>query len=305
MRILSTPFGSRLAAKVEAIRALERDGFAGAWLPSAGHDAMTVLALAGAVTSSIELGTFVQPTYLRHPVAMAQAALAVQAGSNNRFVLGIGLSHRRVIEDSLGLDFSKPVRHMREYLSVLVPLLRGEQVDFEGDVFRVHARVQVPDAAPPAVVVAAIGPQMLRVAGRYADGTALWMAGPRYIEGTVVPEITRAAREAGRPAPRVIAGAPIVVTSDRDAARARIARAYAGYGTLPSYQRAITGSGGAGPEDVSVIGTEEEVERELGRWRDAGVTDFYAAIDGESAEVRERTRQFLMAVGRRYSAVRP
>jgi 5,10-methylenetetrahydromethanopterin reductase len=295
MRILSTPFGSSLTAKVEAIRALEADGFAGAWLPSMGHDAMTVLALAGAVTSSIELGTFVQPTYARHPVSMAQGALAVQAASNNRFVLGIGLSHRRVIEDSWGLDFSKPVRHMREYLSILGPLLRGEQVDFEGEAFRVHSRVQVPDAAPPQVVVAAIGPQMLRVTGRLADGTALWMAGPRYIEEVVVPEISRAAREAGRAAPRIIAGVPICVTSDHDAARERIARAYAMYNALPSYQRAIQGSGAAGPEDVAIIGSEEEVETELRRWRDAGVTDFYAAIDGESAEVRARTRDFLKA----------
>ncbi len=227
---------------------------------------------------------------------MAQGALAAAAASGNRFVLGLGLSHKRVIEAAWGLDFSHPVRHMREYLSVLQPLLRGEQVDFEGQDFRIHTRLQVPDAAPPPVIIAALGPQMLRLAGRLADGTALWMAGPKYIEEVVIPEITRAAAEAGRPTPRIIAGVPIVVTFDVAAARERIARAYAGYGTLPSYQRAIYGSGASGPADLAVIGTEEQVETELRRWRDAGVTDFYAAIEGESPEARQHTRDFIKSL---------
>jgi F420-dependent oxidoreductase-like protein len=217
----------------------------------------------------------------------------VHAASRDRFVHGLGLSHKREIEDASGLDFSKTVRHMREYLSVLVPLLRGEKVDFEGEVYRVHSQLSVPDAAAPAVVIAALGPQMLRLAGRMTDGTALWLAGPKYVEEVVVPEISRGASEAGRPPPRIIAGTPIVVTADAAAARERIGRAYAGYNTLPSYQRVIQGSGAAGPEDVAIIGTEEEVETQLRRWRDVGVTDFYAAIDGENAEVRARTRALL------------
>ncbi|MGD9932856.1 MAG: TIGR03564 family F420-dependent LLM class oxidoreductase [Dehalococcoidia bacterium] len=296
MRIVSTPFGSSLQAKVAAIRSLEADGFTGAWLPSAGHDVLTTMALAGAVTNTIELGAFVQPTFSRHPVSMAQGALAAQAASGNRFVLGLGLSHKRVIEDAWGLDFSRPVRHMREYLTVLNPLLRGERVDFDGEDFRVHAQIQVPDAAAPSVVIAALGPQMLCLAGRLCDGTALWMAGPKYIQEVVVPELSRGAKEAGRPTPRIIAGVPIVVTSDVVAARERIATAYAGYGTLPSYQRAIYGSGASGPADLAVIGTEEQVETELRHWRDAGVTDFYAAIDGETAESRAHTREFLKSL---------
>jgi 5,10-methylenetetrahydromethanopterin reductase len=296
MRILSTPFGSSLEAKVNAIKSLEARGFAGAWLPSAAHDAMTVLALAGAATSSIELGTFVQASYSRHPVSMAQGALAVQAASGNRFVLGIGLSHKRVIEDAWGLDFSRPVRHMSEYLQVLGPLLRGEKVDFEGEIFRVHSQIVVPDAQAPQVVVAALGPQMLRMAARHSDGTALWMAGPKYVREVVVPEMSHAAAEAGRPAPRIIAGVPIVISGDVAGARERIAKGYAAYNTLPSYQRVIQGSGAAGPEDVAVIGTEEEVGAQLREWRDAGVTDFYAAIDGESEAVRQRTREWLEGV---------
>ncbi len=152
---------------------------------------------------------------------------------------------------------------------------------------------QRPDISVLAVDMA---DQMLRLAGRMCDGTALWMAGPKYIEEVVVPELGRGASEAGRPTPRIIAGVPIVVTNDVAAARERIATAYAGYGTLPSYQRAIYGSGASGPADLAVIGTEEQVESQLRRWRDAGVTDFYAAVDGQDAEVRAHTRAFLKSL---------
>lgn len=293
MRIVSTVFGSALQTKVEGLKQLEADGFAGGWLPSGGHDAMTVLALAAAETRSIELGTFVQPTYLRHPVAMAQAALTVQAASGGRFVLGLGLSHKRVIEEAYGLDYSRPVRHMREYLEVLLPLLDGEAVSHAGQVFRVNARVAVPDASAPPVVVAALGPQMLRLAGRLTAGTALWMAGRRYVEEVAVPEITQAAAEAGRPAPRIIAGLPVAVTRDREAARDRISRGYSGYFEMPSYRRVIEGSGGSGAADVAIIGAEEEVELELRLLRDSGVTDFYVAVEGQDADTRARTREFF------------
>ncbi len=296
MRIITVPTGSTLSEKLSSVEQLEADGFAGAWLPSMGHDAMTVLALAGPRTDAIELGTYVIPTYTRHPVPMAQQALAVQIASGGRFVLGLGLSHQIVIEDSWGLDFSRPVGHMREYLTVLQPLLRGEQVDFEGEHFRVHSRLEFADAQPISVIVAALGPQMLRVAGRLADGTALWLAGPRWIEDVVIPEMGRAAAEAGRPAPRVIAGVPVAVSADADLARERIGRLFAMYNTLPSYQRVIQGSGGEGPADLAIVGSEEEVERELIRWRDVGVTDFYAAFDGASAEERRRTREFFAAL---------
>ena len=278
MRILSPPMASTMSGKIEAIKSLEADGFAGAYLPSVGHDAMTVLALAAGETSEIELGTYVIPTYTRHPVAMAQQALATNAAAGGRFTLGLGLSHEVVIRDSWGLDFDRVVRHMREYLEVLQPLMRGEQVDYEGEMFQVHSQLDLPDCEAPSVVVAALGPQMLRVTGRLADGTALWLAGPKWIEEVVVPEMGSAAREAGRAEPRIIAGVPISITANPDAARSRISKAYAMYNTLPSYQRVIEGSGADDPAGVSIVGSEEEVERELLRWRDVGVTDFYAAF---------------------------
>ena len=198
MRILSPPLAATMAGKLDAIRQLEADGFDGAYLPSVGHDAMTVLALAAGETSTIELGTYVIPTYTRHPVAMAQQALATNAAAGGRFTLGLGLSHEVVIRDSWGLDFSKVVRHMREYLEVLQPLMRGEQVDFEGEEFRVHSKLELPDCEPPSVIVAALGPQMLRVTGRLADGTALWLAGPKWIEEVVIPEMGDAAAGRGQ-----------------------------------------------------------------------------------------------------------
>lgn len=296
MRILAPPNGTTLAGKIEAVRELEADGFSGAFLPSMGHDAMTVLALAAGETSEIELGTFVIPTYTRHPVAMAQQALATNAAAGGRFTLGIGLSHEVVIRDSWGLDFSRVVRHTREYLEVLQPLMRGEQVDVEGEMFQVHSQLELPDCEAPPVIVAALGPQMLRVTGRLADGTALWLAGPKWIEEVVIPEMGAAARDAGRPDPRVIAGVPIAVTSDPDACRQRISRAFAMYNTLPSYQRVIQGSGADDPAGVAIVGSEEEIERELLRWRDIGVTDFYAAFEGVSADERQRTREFIAAL---------
>lgn len=296
MKISTMPVGAALSDKLSSIEQLEADGFAGAWLPSIGHDAMTVLALAGARTDQIELGTYVIPTYTRHPYVMAQQALAAQIAAGGRFTLGIGLSHQVVIEDALGLDFSRPVGHIREYLSVLQPLLRGEPVDFEGEHFRVHSQIELSDARPVSVIVAALGPQMLRLTGRLADGTALWLAGPRWIEDVVVPEMGAAARAAGRPEPRIVAGVPIVVTADPARARERIARVFARYNELPSYQRVIQGSGGDSPADVAIVGSEEEVERELIRWREAGVTDFYAACDGVDEAERRQTRQFIAAL---------
>ena len=296
MRILAPPTGTTLADKVDSIERLESDGFAGSFVASPTHDAPTVLTLAGERTAQIELGTFVLPTYTRHPVTMAQLALTLNTAVGGRFTLGIGLSHRVVIADSWGLSFDNVVRHMREYLEVLQPLLRGEVVHHEGEEFRIHSQVDLPDAEAPSVLVAALGPQMLRVTGRLADGTALWLAGAKWIEEVVVPEMGGAAQAEGRPDPRIIAGVPIVITANPDAARERIAKAFAMYNTLPSYQRVIQGSGAEGPEGVAIVGGEEEVERELRRWRDLGVTDFYAACDGVDAEERRRTYEFVSAL---------
>lgn len=281
---------------IRQIQRAEESGFDAAWLPNIfGLDAVTTLALAGRETSRIELGTFVVPTYPRHPMALAQQALTAAAAAGGRFTLGIGLSHRVVIEGMFGLDYSKPVRHMREYLSVLVPLLEGKPVQFRGEEYRVQGQLTVPGAGRVPVIVAALGPQMLKVAGRLADGTATWMGGPAYLRETAIPAIRAAAAEAGRPAPRVVSGFPVAVTADAAAARASAAKVFAVYGTLPSYRAVLDVEGAAGPADVAIVGSENDVAEQLRALAAAGVTDFNASpfpVEGDPAAVG-RTIEFL------------
>jgi F420-dependent oxidoreductase-like protein len=273
---------------------VEGQGFAALWMANIfGLDAITTLALAGLKTPRIELGTAVVPTYPRHPTAMAQQALTAQVACGGRFVLGIGLSHRVVIEDMFGFSFEKPARHMREYLEVLQPLLRGEMVHHRGETYRVNAQIAVPGASPPPVLVAALGPAMLALTGRLADGTITWMCGPRTLGEHIVPRIRKAASEAGRPEPRIVAGFPIVVTKNVDAARRTIAEQLQVYGQLPSYRSMLDREGAAGPADVALVGDEKDLARELDRLRDVGVTDFVAAVVATEADAEQRTLAFL------------
>jgi F420-dependent oxidoreductase-like protein len=272
----------------------EADGFASYALSQIfGLDTMGVLAIVGREVPRIPLATGVVPTYPRHPVTMAQQALTVQAASGGRFMLGIGLSHQMVIENMFGESFDKPVRHMREYLSVLMPLLHERTVDFKGDVYRVSMRLGVSDVEAPPVLVAALGTQMLKVAGRMADGTSTWMTGPATLASHTVPTITAAAEEAGRPAPEIWTSLPICVTNDVDAARQRAAQEFQVYGFLPSYRAMLDREGAEDPGAVAIAGDVGTVEKELGRLRDAGVTEFVASIFG-TREERDRTRALLL-----------
>src|SRR5207248_5065226 len=225
-------------------RAAEQDGFASYALPQIfGLDAMGVLAVVGREVPRIELMTGVVPTYPRHPMTMAQQALTVQAASGGRFVLGIGLSHQIVIENMFGLSFDHPLRHMREYLSVLMPLLREGAVDFTGETIRTQATIDVADRQAPPVLVAALGPKMLELAGTVADGTMTWMTGPNTLAEYTVPAIVEAAKRANASAPRVAASLPICVTDDVAGARERAARDFQVYGFLPSYRAMLDREG--------------------------------------------------------------
>jgi F420-dependent oxidoreductase-like protein len=264
----------------EMARAEER-GFASIWVSNVqrGFDALTVLALAGLRTRTVELGTFVVPTYTRHPVVMAQQALTTQAATNGRLLLGIGLSHRVVIEQGLGLDFSHPIRHMREYLACLTGFLSGQPMTYAGEEFHINNfTLSVPGGTPPPVLVAALGPQMLKLTGRMAGGTVIWMGGARYLAEHAVPTITAAAREAGRPAPRVVAGLPVCVTDDPERVHREADAAFARYGQLPSYRAILDKEGVGGPADVSLIGDEARVLAGLRALADAGATDLVAAV---------------------------
>lgn len=283
---------------VGRIRSAADDGFATAWLSQIfGYDALTVLAVAGREVPGIELGTAVVPTYPRHPTMLAAQALTTSAATGGRLALGIGLSHQIVIEHMYGYSFDKPARHMREYLSVLMPLLRGEQVSFQGETLKAATMgpLDVRDAPTPAVLLAALAPVMLRLAGSVADGTVTWMTGPATVADHIVPSITLAADEGGRPAPRVAVGLPVSVTADVDAAKAQAAEIFAIYGTLPSYRAMLDREGAAGPADVAIVGDEEAVADAVRRLADTGATEFFGAVFG-SPEDQARTTKVLASL---------
>ena len=188
---------------VEEATAAEADGFAGFWVSQIfGHDALTALAVIGREVPRIELGTGVVPTYPRHPMMLAQQALTVNAATDGRLALGIGLSHQVVVESMMGMSYAKPVRHLREYLGVLMPLVEGRSVSVDGEAYRVHAGISVKGATRPGVFVAALGEQMLRVTAALADGTVTWCTGPATLRDHIVPTLRDAADAAGRPTPR-------------------------------------------------------------------------------------------------------
>ncbi len=273
---------------------LESRGFASLWLPNIfGLDAITSAAVIGRATERIELGTAVVPTYPRHPTALAQQAATAGAACRGRFTLGIGLSHQVVIEGVLGLSYARRARHMREYMEVLAPLLRGERTQFEGEEYRVNLALNVPDAQPVPVLIAALGDQMLRIAGRSAAGTILWMTGPRTIESHIAPKLRAAASEAGRPEPRIVAGMYIALTSDPGATLERLAKSLAMYGQLPSYRAMLDKEGADHPTDLVLVGDEKVLEAGLARLRDVGVSDFEAAIVPAEDAADERTLEYL------------
>ena len=283
---------------VAAAQRVEAAGLDNLWMANIfSFDAISTLSIVGREVPRIGLGTAVTPTFPRHPTALAQQALTAAAATGNRFTLGIGLSHKIVIENMLGLSYDKPARHMREYLDVLMPLLRGEALTYEGDLYRVGGlTLAVPGAEPVPTVVAALGPLMLRVAGELADGTNTWMVGPKTMENHIVARLTAAADAAGRPAPTVVGGVPIVLTNRPDDAREKIAAGLTIYGQLPSYRAMLDREGVAGPADIALAGDENAVRGGIERFRNAGVTDFNAAIMDVEDGAYDRTLEFLASL---------
>jgi F420-dependent oxidoreductase-like protein len=298
---LSSRPAQPLAALLADARRLEQLGIDQIWFGQLyDYEALTLAALLGRETTRVELGTWVVPTYPRHPSVLAQQALTAQAASGNRLLLGIGLSHQVVIEKRLGLDFSRPVRHMREYLEVLLPLLRGEPVAHQGEEFRVRLTVAVPEAKAPPVLVGALGPQMLRLCARLADGVAIWLGGAEYLERFALEQLRVASRSAGRPFPRLAVGLPIAVCRDIAAGRAAAARMNQQSAALPSYQGALVRGGAKGAEDVALLGDEDQVRAQLARLAALGVSDFNAVCTPipEEPDALARTHALLAAVAR-------
>jgi 5,10-methylenetetrahydromethanopterin reductase len=262
---------------VEQVCAAEADGFGSAWSVhlSRGIDTLSVFAAAAARTTTIELGVGVVPTYPRHPLALAQQAATVQALCGGRLTLGVGVSHRPVIEGLHGLSFDSPAAHMRDYLSVLVPLVTGGSVTFQGEFYRVDGGFTVPGTSPISVVVGALAPKMVRVAGELSDGIVTWLAGPAHLEAEIGPWLRAAAREAGRAEPRLIAGMPVAVCDDVQAGRAAADTVFARYLGLENYQKLFAREGATSVGGLAVVGDEDAVRRGLQRFADAGVTELW------------------------------
>jgi F420-dependent oxidoreductase-like protein len=300
------PRSQRLAGLVSDGRACEDAGFASFWMAQVpGYlDALTVAALLGQSTTRIEIGTAVVPVQTRHPLIMAQQALTTQAACAGRFTLGVGASHHWIIDGQLGLPYEKPARLLADYLGVLQPGLAGPGlVDVENQSFRVRSPIDVSDAPTP-VLVAALGPVMLRLAGERADGTILWLADERAIESHVVPRISAAARSAGRPAPRIVAGVPVAVClpHEVEGARANASEMLGHADFSPNYVRLLDHGDARDVGDTMAAGDEAAILQRLSRYRDAGVTDLAARVVplGDDAAARRasrhRTEKFLASI---------
>jgi F420-dependent oxidoreductase-like protein len=294
---------ARLVADAEAA---ERAGFSSIWVPQlpGDFDALTAIALMGRATDRVELGTAVLPIQTRHPVAMAQQALSNQAVCEGRFTLGLGPSHHWIVDDMLGLSYDKPARQVRDYLEVLNAAFAGPgPVDVENDAYRVHNPLDVTDIATP-VLLAALAPVMLRIAGEHASGTILWMADERAIGEHVLPRITKAAAEVGRPSPRIVAGVPVALCPDDEVDDARAwANQVLGHAEYsPNYQRLLEHGDATDVGDVLAAGDEGAVADRLRSFRDAGVTDLAVRLlplgrDRDARiESRERVTRLLASL---------
>jgi F420-dependent oxidoreductase-like protein len=305
------PERGRYATKVDRLRTdarwAEDAGFASIWVPQIPDefDALTAATIVGIETSRIEIGTAVIPVQPRHPIALAQQALSVQAVLQGRLALGVGVSHHWIIDEMLGLPYERPAATLRAYLDVLGPALAGPgPVDVENEQFRVHQPMDVTDLTPTPVLIAALGPMMLRIAGERTDGTILWMADERAIAEHVVPHLTRAAESTGRPSPRVVAGIPVCVCGDDevDVAVARTNRVLSEAEVSPNYQKLLDLGDARQVGDLLAAGSESTVEKRLGSFADAGVTDLAVRVvpigDDRDALIasRDRTRAYLASL---------
>jgi F420-dependent oxidoreductase-like protein len=280
-------------AYVAQCKAVAEEGFHTVWSPQIfGIETLVAIAVAGREVPGITFGTAVVPTYPRHPMTMAQMALAAADATKGRLILGIGLSHQVVIEGMYGMSFDKPAVHMKEYLAILGPLINDRKASVTGEGLTFRGAVDAPGAESCPILLAALAPAMLRLAGTHADGTITWMTGPRTIEEHIIPLMHEAASKAGRATPSTMAGLPICVTSDVEGARARASKEFAIYGQLPSYRAVLDREGAAGPADIAAIGDERTVAAAIKRVADTGTTELIANVFG-SAEEQARTRELL------------
>lgn len=309
--VMIGPERGRYSKKVERLRRdarwAEEAGLHSIWLPQIPDDldALTMAAVVAAETSRIEVGTAVVPVQPRHPIALAQQALTVQAVAEGRLALGLGVSHHWIIEEMMGLPYEHPVATMAAYLDVLDVALAGPgAVDVENERFRVHNPLDLTDLAPTPVLLAALGPRMLELAGSRTDGTSLWLADERAIATHVVPTLVAAAEAAGRPAPRIVAGVPVCHCRDGEVELAveRTNRILAEAEMSPNYQRLLDRGDAEDVGDLLAAGSEAGVEKRLRSFADAGVTDLSVRVvpigsgRDELLASMQRTRELIASL---------
>ncbi|MGD9513737.1 TIGR03564 family F420-dependent LLM class oxidoreductase [Mycolicibacterium sp.] len=289
--------GNPIDATIAYLSQMRDEVFARVWISQLPYepDLLTILAVALREVDTIEVASGVVPIQNQHPMQMAQRALTVSLASGGRFILGLGMTHAAVTEGMWGIPWDRPVRRLNEYLDGLLPLLAGEPANATGETVTTRGALVIPGAPRPDVYIAALGPQLLRVAGRRTAGTCTWMTGPATLRDHVSPALRQAAADAGRPqgSVRVVASLPVAVTDDVEAARKQAAEQFAVYGTLPSYRAMLDREGYAGPEDAAIIGDEATVRDRLAELAEAGVDEYVGAVFDSSAEGRDRTRALL------------
>jgi 5,10-methylenetetrahydromethanopterin reductase len=301
--VLSAPVPPRAVAAAAA--AAEDAGFPGAWATHfiRGTDSIPTITAAGLITTEIELGIGVVPTYPRHPYTLAHEAATVQALIGGRLTLGVGVSHRPIMEGMLGLPFESPAEHMREYLQVLGPLLTTGQVSHHGRFFDVECGFDIPGTSPVSILVGALGPRMVRVAGELSDGVITWLAGPRGLDKHIVPGLTEAAGAAGRGAPRIVVGLPVAL-ADRGKAEQAVNETFARYGGLDNYRNQFEREGVTSPAELAVIGDEEAIRSHLAALRDAGATEISAVVlpvGWDAAKSSNRTIALLAELAKEFA----
>lgn len=283
-----------IAAVLEDMVVAEGAGFSSYWVAQVGLvDALGVIGAHGDTGSEMKLGTAVISTWERHPHALATQALTTQTLVGDRLIVGIGLNHRPMVTGSLRMEWDRPIRHMSEYLTILDGLLGAGSAALAGDIWSYTGDNAKPSPGTPSVMLAALGEQMLRFAGRRADGTILWCVGPETIRTHIAPIITDAAAAADRPAPSIVCSIPMWVTDDPEPARELLAHVLADYATLPSYRAMMDIEGVEGLGELSIVGNEEFVREQIGRITESGATDFTPVPMGGNPDEEARTMAVL------------
>lgn len=297
--IMAEPFAQTLDQIKEEVVLAQEDGVSTYWLAQIWrYDALTLIPTLAELAPDVEFASGVVASYLRHPMTLVSQALTASLLTKGKFTLGIGVMHKPLIEGMFEMSFDKPARHMREYLDILLPLLEQQDVDVSGVTVSYHGEMDVPGAPRTPVMLAALGPHMLKLCGSRTDGTIMWMTGPRTLREDVLPKLEAAAEKADRDAPRMAVLIPVLITDDIAVGRKQAAETYAIYGEMPSYRAMLEREGFDSPEDYVLVGSEEQVREQISSYEAAGVTDF--GIQVAPSPERTRTLEFITALAREH-----